>query len=258
MRRLGEWPYTSWALALLGWMACGPVWAGTVGGTATYRERIALPPDAVFEAVLQDVSQADAPAVELGRARLEPAGLPPFKFEIACDDGALRQGRRYAVRASVTQQGRLLFTTDRLYPVLDGRNAPLTLRLVSAREGAGNRMADSPLRGTTWKLVHLDDLPVRAAEGQREAHLVLASEALRVSGSGGCNRITGSFELDGDRLRFGRMASTRMACPDGMEQEQRFLASLEKVERYRILGNHLEVLDAAGAVLARFEAEETR
>jgi putative lipoprotein len=37
-----------------------------VSGTATYRERIALPPDAVFIAVLADVSRADAPAVEIG------------------------------------------------------------------------------------------------------------------------------------------------------------------------------------------------
>jgi uncharacterized lipoprotein YbaY len=32
----------------------------TVTGTATYRERIALPAGAVFEAILEDVSRADA------------------------------------------------------------------------------------------------------------------------------------------------------------------------------------------------------
>jgi hypothetical protein len=68
-----------------------------------------------------------------------------------------------------------------------------------------------------------------------------------------CHR-TGSFELDGERLRFGRMASTKMACPDGMEQEKRLLETLERVERYRIRGRHLELLDATGAVSARFEA----
>jgi heat shock protein HslJ len=46
---------------------------------------------------------------------------------------------------------------------------------------------------------------------------------MRVAGSGGCNRVMGSFEVDGDQLRFGRMGSTRMSCPDGMEQERRFL-----------------------------------
>ena len=124
---------TAQALAAIVAAVCGPAWAGTLQGTATYRERIALPPDAVFEAVLQDVSRADAPASVLGRAKVEPAGQPPFRFEITYDDAVVQPGRRYAVRATVTHQGRLLFTTDRAYPVLDGRNAPLDMLLVSAR-----------------------------------------------------------------------------------------------------------------------------
>jgi hypothetical protein len=64
--------------------------AGTLEGTAAYRERIALPPDAVFEAVLQDISRADAPAKVLGRAIIDPAGQPPFRFEIAYDDAAVQ------------------------------------------------------------------------------------------------------------------------------------------------------------------------
>jgi uncharacterized lipoprotein YbaY/uncharacterized lipoprotein NlpE involved in copper resistance len=122
-------------LVLLGWNTCGTVWAGTLRGTATYRERIALPPDAVFEALLQDISRADAPAAVLGRARLEPAGQTPFQFEIVYDDADVPPGRRYTVRATVTHRGRLLFTTDRMVPVLDGRTAPLELLLVSARRG---------------------------------------------------------------------------------------------------------------------------
>jgi hypothetical protein len=49
-----------------------------------------------------------------------------------------------------------------------------------------------------------------------------------------------------------------MACPTGMEQEQRFFKSIEKVERYRISGSHLEMLDASGAMIARFEAVALR
>jgi len=118
--------------------------------------------------------------------------------------------------------------------------------------------AESPLRGTYWKLVRLGDMPVQVAEKQREPHLVLANFEPRVSGSGGCNRMTGSFDLDGDKLRLRNMASTRMACVAGMEQEQRFLQSIEKVERYRVRASHLELLDAGGAVIARFEAVALR
>jgi uncharacterized lipoprotein YbaY len=121
------------ALFVLSWTLCSASWAATLRGEALYRERIALPPDAVFEAVLEDVSRADAPAEVLGRARLAPAGNPPFRFEIPYDEASVRPGRRYGVRATITEKGRLLFTTDRNYPVLQGSEAPLRLMLVSAR-----------------------------------------------------------------------------------------------------------------------------
>jgi hypothetical protein len=43
-----------------------------------------------------------------------------------------------------------------------------------------------------------------------------------------------------------------------MEQEQRFRQAMTTVERYRIRGSHLELLDTAGAVVARFEAVALR
>ena len=80
--------------------------AGTLQGTATYRERLMLPPDAAFEAQLRDISRVDAPAAVIGRARLDPAGQPPFRFSIDFDDAAIGPRGRYAVRATVTHQRR--------------------------------------------------------------------------------------------------------------------------------------------------------
>jgi putative lipoprotein len=229
--------------------------AATLRGEAFYRERIALPPLAVFEAVLQDVSRADAPAEILGRARLDPAGQPPFHFEIAYDEAALRPGRRYAVRANVTLDGRLLFTTDRFIPAF-GAEKPLALLLVQA--GGRPRSSDASLRGSYWKLTRLGEAPVHVSERQREPNIVLAEGKEEVSGSGGCNRFHGGFTLDGDQLRFSRMASTMMACLDGMEQEGRFLKELVKVARYRITGDQLEFLDDSGATILLFTAVALR
>ena len=125
----------AWILITLGWLVGSTAWAGTLQGTATYRERTALPQDAVFEVKLQDIARADAPSAVLGRSKLDPAGQPPFRFEISYDNAALQAGHRYTVRATITHQGRLLFTTDRIYPVLDGRNAPLQIQLVPVRSG---------------------------------------------------------------------------------------------------------------------------
>jgi uncharacterized lipoprotein YbaY len=109
-----------------------PAQAGTLSGTASYRERIALPPDAVFEAVLIDAAIADAPARELGRVRLQPAGQPPFRFSIPYRDSDVWPGGRYTVRATVRQGDRLLFTTDTFTPVLTGGpTQPLHLLMVA-------------------------------------------------------------------------------------------------------------------------------
>ena len=108
---------------------------GMVGGSATYRERIALSPEAVFEARLEDVSLADAPSELLGRTRIDAPGQVPIRFAIAYDPARIQARRTYIVRATIRDSGRLAFTTDRIYqPFVDGRPQPLqlVLRTVSA------------------------------------------------------------------------------------------------------------------------------
>ena len=102
---------------------------GVVSGSATYRERIALSPGAVFEAVLEDVARADAPAVVLGRTRIDAPGQVPIRFAIAYDPARLQQRGSYLVRATLREGDRLAFTTDRIHrPFVDGR--PQTLQIV--------------------------------------------------------------------------------------------------------------------------------
>jgi heat shock protein HslJ len=136
------------------------------------------------------------------------------------------------------------------------RTVVVVKRFIAVRRGetCETRASQRPLRNTYWKLVRLGDAPVEVVEQQQEPNLVLAGDQPRVSGSGGCNRLTGGFTLDGSKLKFTGMASTMMACLEAGEQETRFLQMLGKVQGYRIEGNHLELLDAGGTVLARFEA----
>ena len=77
-----------------------------------------------------------------------------------------------------------------------------------------------------------------------------------MSGSGGCNRLTGSYEINGDQLKFGQMAGTMMMCPQGMDTEQAFLKSLGQVSKWKITGQSLQLLDSGGKVLAQFKAGE--
>jgi uncharacterized lipoprotein YbaY/heat shock protein HslJ len=88
----------------------------SVSGSATYRERMALPPDAVFEATLEDVSRADAPAAVVASTRVASPSVP-IAFSIGVDPARIDANRRYGVRGRITSNGQLLFTSDTVYPV---------------------------------------------------------------------------------------------------------------------------------------------
>lgn len=114
--------------------------------------------------------------------------------------------------------------------------------------------ANEALIGTYWKLMTLDGQPVAVADNQREAHLVLGEDG-RVSGSTGCNRLMGSYRLEGDTLTFSRLASTRMACPGDMAMlEQAWLAALSETARYSIAGPSLELQNADDRALVELKA----
>ena len=131
--------------------------AAQISGTATYRDRVALPTNAVFDATLEEVSRADAPAIVLGRARVQRPRSGPIRFQIPFDADRIEPERRYVVRARILVDGRPLLTTDRSYPVLtrgNGRQVSLLLRrpaesdLAESSSGSlGGSFRDAPAGG---------------------------------------------------------------------------------------------------------------
>ena len=108
------------------------------------------------------------------------------------------------------------------------------------------------LEGTYWKAIELAGQPTPAQDATREAHLQF--QAGRVFGSDGCNQLTGSYQLNGERVTFGQMAGTLMACLDESGTEEPFRNALKNASRLTIAGDRLELLDAAGTRLAAFTA----
>jgi len=114
----------------------------TINGSATYRERIALPPRAIFEAVLEDTSLADALATRMGEVRIEEPRVP-IQFAIPYHPGLIQKGHSYTVRATIRIDGKLWFTTDTSYRVLKqpwDDKVDLLLRRVAQSTG-GNQSA---------------------------------------------------------------------------------------------------------------------
>jgi heat shock protein HslJ len=109
------------------------------------------------------------------------------------------------------------------------------------------------LEGTEWRLVDIGGQPSPAgADSTRPPGFTLLAEGRKVQGSAGCNRMTGTYRLDGQKLKFGPLATTRMACP-AMQTETAFLKALEATTRYEVSGSSLTLYGADTAV-ARLEA----
>jgi copper homeostasis protein (lipoprotein) len=125
---------------------------------------------------------------------------------------------------------------------------------IAPGETCGEPFSVAPLQETYWKLTAVEGKPVNLAENQREPNLVFRVQDSRVTGFGGCNNLTGGYTLNGNEIAFSRVAATQMACPTGMDIETALLQALDKVRRLKILGQHLELFDAGGRVVARFEA----
>jgi uncharacterized lipoprotein YbaY/heat shock protein HslJ len=428
-----------------------PADENAITGKASYRERLAVPGDAVFEVMLLDVSRADAPAPVVAKQTSSPAGAMPFAVRVPYDPSKIDPKRRYSVRATL-RSGPMRWSTDAVYPVLThgaGKTVDLllkrigepprpgsfdgtlpcadcpgivhqlalfsdgayylrreylerpsgivdevgtwavstdgkTLALYGGVEGpgffavkdpdrltkldtegqpiasdanhdlrrsarptaieprlalpglvtckadavsfqecrtgrrlalvgeAGNEVLDpacaaaletpgqpvyavvegrivervsggrparptlvaetlvdvrpgevcpprprtEPLTRTYWKLGELDGAPVPPNEKRppREPHLVFASQGERVVGADGCNSVGGGYTLDEAKLTFTRFFGTLMACPDADDFARRFHDALEKTASHRVIGPTLELFDAAGRRLARFEA----
>ncbi len=238
-------PRLALAAMLLGLLTSLPAVQAGEGGTATlegrvyYRERIALPPNAVISVLLEDVARADAPAEVVASKRFGPEGGPPWRFTLGYDPDQLDPRGRHVVRARIEVEGRLWFTNTESIPAFDGEGTVQVLvRRVGAERDAATPRAERPLTGTRWLLVEIDGEPAAAGADGRPADFQL-NDAGQAAGFGGCNRFSGGVKVEGDRLLFGPMMSTMMACSEGDQVEQAYLVKLVGSVRFSVSGDAL-------------------
>lgn len=106
---------------------------------------------------------------------------------------------------------------------------------------------------TYWRLVGLNGQDISSPNKEREPHIIFAAEN-NVSGSDGCNRFKGSYEINGDSLSLGQLVSTRMACADEKAHMQGFTEALAQARSFEVEGKILNLHNDAGEVIAQFSA----
>jgi putative lipoprotein len=153
VRKLGPIAQLALVAILFGSFGCGmkskrgtaAVDMKELTGTVSYRERIALPPDAVVDVRLDDVSGKDGAAIVISEVTFEPRRQVPIPFTLEYPPYAIDDRNTYAVRATIRRGDTLLFVTDTPALVLtSGRGARVDLVLVPSAGGeAGSNAVEN-------------------------------------------------------------------------------------------------------------------
>ncbi|MCB1785439.1 MAG: META domain-containing protein [Chromatiaceae bacterium] len=101
----------------------------------------------------------------------------------------------------------------------------------------------SPLQGSEWKPLRIDDIGV---PDETVAFVQFRSKG-RLVGHGGCNRLFAEYDANAGNIFVGPVAASRMACAESVMQREVALAqALENARTYLRQQAQLVLFDAAG------------
>jgi putative lipoprotein len=227
----------------------------TVTGEVTYRERIALPADAILRVQLVDIAApADAPARIDAEGAIAAGGQVPLTFTLNFDDRVIEPGHDYALVAEISSAGAVWFRNAEPYR-LDPLLPEIPIVIITTFTGTvvdepqptaepQVPAAPPPILDVIWEAESIGGHPVIE---KAETTLSIASD-MRAGGRGGCNSYFAQARLDGESLRFSAVAATRMACTqaDVTAQEESFFAALAATRFWRLREGKLVLLDSSG------------
>lgn len=210
-------------------------------GSVAYRERVALPPDAIAEVSLLDATAQDVAAPVIATTTVRSEGKQvPLAFTLHYDESRIDKTHLYTVRAVIKSGPQLLWTTDIVRGVITQGN-PVHVDLMLTRvdpSAPSGASAVGDLAGTSWVLT---DLGGTRALGDPPATLDFATTG-KATGNGSCNRYFATVEISGTSIRFGAVGATRMACATPVSlQEVRYFEALESSSRFEVDGSALSI-----------------
>jgi heat shock protein HslJ len=99
-----------------------------------------------------------------------------------------------------------------------------------------------------WHLAALGERVNPVGSRNRPVTLRLDATRSNAGGFAGCNQYGSDYALRGDSLTFGPPISTKMACAEGMDVENLYLAALPRVRTYQATESTLVLVAAEGPV----------
>lgn len=223
-----------------------------------YLDRRMLPPNAVLEVTLEDISKADVTSVLIASQSLKDIGIPPYAVSIKYDASKIQDKHRYGLRAMIKVEDSLVFTsTTNIDPFAEGQTKPIEIKLdrvARAKTAESDNKSNVEFTDTYWKLMSLGENPAKLGVSEKELFIQFVADKNVIKGFSGCNNFTGAFEANQGKLTMGPVAGTRKMCMQGMEQEQAFLKSIGEFASYSVTGEALTVKSNKGVLIATFES----
>jgi len=221
----------------------------TFTGEVTYRERMALPPDARLRMTL--VRLPGEGRVVSATGQPTQGGQVPLTFTLNVRSTVLQSGGSYGLRAEILSGGQVLFRNARPVAVDPARPEAGTI-LVNRVEGPrpGPVAPANPLADTEWVVTSIGGKPM--VPQSKVTLQILADNG--AGGRGGCNSYFAETRFEDSPLSFGPVAGTLMACSQElMDQEGRYFDALAATADFTRNGNSLHLLDKGGKVLVELE-----
>lgn len=97
-----------------------------VSGTLTYRDRVAIPANAVVTVQIAEVPTAGRPGAVIAEQRFTTNGAqPPFRYSITYDPARIDNAKQYTVQANITVNGQPRYSSNAVNRVITG-GAPVS------------------------------------------------------------------------------------------------------------------------------------
>ena len=168
----------------------------SVTGTITYRERIALSPNAVVEVKLSDVSLQDAPSVTIEELIIRDPGQVPISFEIEYDPDDIDERFTYSIQVRIMEGDDLAFINDTAYEVIT-RDNPRHVDMVLVRVGGDPGEPAPPSETMVFTLAPIESVDVVVSESDPKEYSLRIVSGL----PSGCVTFDG-YEVDLEGTTF--------------------------------------------------------
>ena len=181
----------------------------SVSGTVTYRERLALTPEARLEVQLRDTSLMDAAAPLVAEQVIVNPGQVPINFKVEYNGDDIDSRNTYSIQARITEgDGRLAFINDTAYDVItrgNPREVDMVLVMVQPPPAEGGETVDpNQWVEAEYPITGAEMLPPHEGDFLRVFFLQSQLE--------NCSRLRKhSFDINGDNIR---VSLTHMVPPE--------------------------------------------